>query len=205
MTTTAPHPAARPADERRRLRLTPEEYHFLCEQGMVPKRSEFVDGEIYELAPHHWDEGKIVRAFADALVAGWHDRWLVGANATHVFPSGWEPLPDVTVHNTLPPPRPGSGVVFPMPRLVVEVADTTLDYDLGEKALRYAAESIEELWVADVAGRQIYAHRQATGGRWRQRLLFVVGDEVSPLCLPDARLKVADLLPDLYGQQPAAN
>ena len=205
MTTTAPHPAARPADERRRLRFTSEEYHFLCEQGMVPKRSEFVDGEIYEMPAQYWPAGGAISEIGFALKSLWHDRRLVGSEVSHVFPSGWEPLPDVTVHDTLPPPRPGPGIVFPMPRLVVEVADTTLDYDLGEKALRYAAEGIEELWVADVAGRQIYAHRQATGGRWRQRLLFVVGDEISPLCLPDARLKVADLLPDLYGQRPAAD
>ena len=166
---------------------------------MVPKHSEFVDGEIYEMPAQYWPAVGAIKALDNALTPLWHDPLLIGTNGTHVFPSGWEPLPDLTLYDTLPPRRPGPDAPYPMPRLIVEVADTTLDYDLGEKALRYAAEGVEELWVADVAGRRLHVHREPVNGDWRQRLLFVVGDEVSPLCLPDARLKVADLLPDLYG------
>ena len=166
---------------------------------MVPGRSELVDGEVYEMPAQYFPAVAAIGRFDRALRAGWHDPDLIGINATHVFPGGWQPMPDVIVYDALPPRRPGPGVVWPVPRLVVEVADETLEYDLGEKASRYAAEGIEELWVADVNGRKLHAFRGPSGGDWRVHLLLKSGEAVSPLCLPDAKLAVAELLPDLYG------
>ena len=199
MSTVALQSPPQAPSERRRLKFTPEEYWFLVEQGMVPKFSEFVDGEIYEMPPQHYPAGAAIGRFDRSLRANWHNEDLVISNVTHVFPSGWQPMPDVAVYDALPPQRPGPGIVYPSPRLVVEVAEETLDYDLGEKASRYAAEGIEELWVADVNGRKLHAFRDADGGDWRVRLLFKVGDVVSPLCVPDAKLAAGELLPDLYG------
>ena len=181
------------------MRFTPEEYLFLHEQGMLPQRSELVDGEIYEMPAQHWPAVDCIGEIEWILKHAWHDRRLVGNQGTHVFPSGWQPLPDLVVYDERPPTRPGPDAPYPPPRLVVEVADETLDYDLGEKPRRYAAERVEELWVADVKARQLHVFRDPVGDAWRVRLLFLVGDAVSPLCLPDAKLPVADLLPDLYG------
>lgn len=184
---------------RRRLRFTPAEYWSLQEQGIVPERSEYIDGEIIEMPAQHWPAVAAIGAVQQALKSVWHDPLLVGSNATHVFASGWHPMPDVVVYDELPPRRPGPGVNYPVPRLVVEVSDETLDYDLGEKAGRYAAERIPEYWVADVVGRCLHVFREPDGSDWRERRLFKVGDRLSPLCLPEAKLAVAELLPDLYG------
>ena len=199
MNRAAFQPPVQVTDRRRRLRFSSEEYWFLVEQGMVPKLSEFVDGEIYEMPAQYYPAVAAIGRFDRALKALWHDPDLVAVNVTHVFPGGWEPMPDVVVYDALPPRRPGKGVVWPAPRLVVEVADETLEYDLGEKASRYAAEGVEELWVGDVKGRELHVLREPDGGDWRLRRLFKVDDEVSPLCLPDAKLSVGELLPDLYG------
>ena len=199
MTTPAPRPTTEAPEHRRRLRFTVDQYWFLARHGLVPKRSEFVDGEIYELPAAYTLEGVATGRISAALRDAWHSADLVGTHATHVFPSGWMPMPDVVVLSALPPRRPGPGTAYPAPRLIVEVAEDALDYDLGEKARRYAAESVEELWVADVAARRLHVFREPTGGDWRVRLLLEAGESVSPLCLPDAALAVADLLPDLYG------
>ena len=181
------------------MRFTPEDYWFLAEHGLVPERSELVDGEVYEMPAQYWPAVACIEAIKDPLRALWHDRDLVGSNATHVFPSGWMPMPDIVVYDALPPRRPGPGILYPPMRLVVEVADETLADDLGDKALRYAAEAVEELWVGDVNGRRLHVFREPLDGDWRVRLQLAPGDAVSPLCLPDAALAVADLLPDLYG------
>lgn len=42
--------------------------------------------------------------------------------------------------------------------LIVEVADSSLDYDLRRKPLVYAGFGVRELWVVDVAGRRVHRY-----------------------------------------------
>lgn len=46
--------------------------------------------------------------------------------------------------------------------LVVEVADSSLDYDLRRKSRVYAAFGVRELWVIDAARRVVHRHDEAT-------------------------------------------
>ena len=48
--------------------------------------------------------------------------------------------------------------------LVVEIADSSLDYDLRRKPLVYAAFGVRELWVVDAARRVIHRHDGVTPG-----------------------------------------
>ena len=45
--------------------------------------------------------------------------------------------------------------------LAVEVADSSLDYDLRRKPLVYATFGVRELWVIDAARRVVHCHRDA--------------------------------------------
>ena len=49
--------------------------------------------------------------------------------------------------------------------LVIEVADTSLAYDLGTKVPLYARHGIPEVWVIDAATRQTRVFREPAGGR----------------------------------------
>jgi len=50
------------------------------------------------------------------------------------------------------------------PSLAIEVADTTLSHDLGNKRLLYEEVSVEEYWVVDVESAQLRAFAVAGGG-----------------------------------------
>jgi Uma2 family endonuclease len=52
-------------------------------------------------------------------------------------------------------------------RLVVEVADSSLDYDLGRKAGLYAGFGISELWVIDAVKLETRIHREPTAAGHR--------------------------------------
>ncbi|MEM9586089.1 MAG: Uma2 family endonuclease [Planctomycetota bacterium] len=85
---------------------------------------------------------------------------------------------------------------LPGPRdihLVIEVADSSLAYDLGEKAELYASQKIAEYWVVDCKARQIHVHEQPTGSRYQSVGQATVGDSLSPGCLPVAKLDVQAL------------
>jgi Uma2 family endonuclease len=47
-------------------------------------------------------------------------------------------------------------------RLVVEISDSSLNYDLGRKAAVYAAFGIAELWVINAVKLSTRAHREPT-------------------------------------------
>ncbi len=44
--------------------------------------------------------------------------------------------------------------------LISEVADSSLEQDLGEKAKLYAEHRIPEYWVVDVRSEQVHVHRK---------------------------------------------
>src|SRR5262249_7851782 len=50
--------------------------------------------------------------------------------------------------------------------LVVEISDTSLDFDLGVKAVLYARAGIADYWVLDLQGRRLIVHREPRDGRY---------------------------------------
>lgn len=54
--------------------------------------------------------------------------------------------------------------IYPPPSLVIEVANTSLADDLGEKRLLYEAMNVAEYWIVDVQNAAIIAFAVADGG-----------------------------------------
>ena len=79
--------------------------------------------------------------------------------------------------------------------LVIEVADTSLEFDTGTKASLYAAAGIADYWVVDLASRAVIVFRDPRCGRYETRSTFRDHATISPLALPTARLLPADLFP----------
>jgi Uma2 family endonuclease len=78
--------------------------------------------------------------------------------------------------------------------LVVEVADTTLSFDLTTKARLYARAGIVEYWVVDVTGRRLVVHRNPASGKYASIITYSETETVSPLAAPQSELRVADVL-----------
>ena len=60
--------------------------------------------------------------------------------------------------------------------LIVEVADTTLDNDLGRKARLYGAAGVAEYWVVDVAGNRILLHTDPTQNGYAEQTAVPFGE-----------------------------
>lgn len=63
--------------------------------------------------------------------------------------------------------------------LAVEIADTTLDRDLGDKRLDYAAAGIPHYWVADIVGRRLIVHRDPVDGDYADVRTLAFDDAVA--------------------------
>ena len=80
-------------------------------------------------------------------------------------------------------------------RLVVEIADTTLNFDLTTKAALYSRAGIVEYWVLDVSGRRLIVHRDPGESGYSSIVAFSEGESVAPLAAPHAEFRVHDAFP----------
>jgi Uma2 family endonuclease len=78
---------------------------------------------------------------------------------------------------------------------VIEVAQSSLDYDRVTKARLYGASGLAEYWIVNLVDNTLDVHRQPTAKGYGSLKSFKPGDTVSPLAFPDLTLAVADILP----------
>jgi Uma2 family endonuclease len=106
-----------------------------------------------------------------------------------------EPQPDLVVLRRATtcfqsePPQPSDVA------LIIEVSDTTLQFDLGVKASLYARAGIVEYWVLDVTNRSLIVHREPESGRYRSVAAYNESEKVAPLASPQHELLVGDIFP----------
>lgn len=80
--------------------------------------------------------------------------------------------------------------------LVIEVAESSREYDLGAKAALYAQSAVDEYWVIDLERQVIVIHRDRADGGWRSIEPHGRDVVVAAHTLPDAGLSLAQLLAD---------
>lgn len=106
-----------------------------------------------------------------------------------------EPVPDMIV---LSRKFTGFGLSRPQPRdldLVVEIADTSLAFDLTVKAALYARAGIAEHWVLDVPGRRLIVHRDPQSGQYGSVTAYSEQESIAPLGAPKSVFQVGDVFP----------
>lgn len=103
-------------------------------------------------------------------------------------------------------PEPDLAVVVGSPRdyvdrhptsaaLVVEVSDSSLEYDRTRKARVYAAAGIADYWIVNIVEGVLELHRDPGASGYRSVSRLGPGETVTPLAGPDMPVAVSDLLP----------
>ena len=75
--------------------------------------------------------------------------------------------------------------------MVVEIADTTLHFDLTAKAALYARAGIVEYWVLDVNGKRLIVHRDPRRGVYSSIVEYSGQESVAPLSARHAEFRVS--------------
>ncbi len=78
--------------------------------------------------------------------------------------------------------------------LVVEIADSTLKFDLTVKAVLYARAAIAEYWVLDVVGKRLIVHRSPVSDAYTSVVAYGEDEVIAPLSAPEAWLRPAEVL-----------
>jgi Uma2 family endonuclease len=77
--------------------------------------------------------------------------------------------------------------------LVIEIADSSLAYDRGTKALLYASHGVRELWVVDVASKVTSVHTGPTGVGWASVREVLPNETPRATALPDFEICIGNL------------
>ena len=69
--------------------------------------------------------------------------------------------------------------------LLVEVSNTTLDYDRGEKLSAYGVAGLAEVWIVNVNDRAIEVYRDPQITRYASKTVYRPGQQAYPQALPE--------------------
>ncbi len=177
-------------------RFTVDEYLALGAAGILAKeeRIELLDGEIICMAPIGNRHLNSVDWVAHLMRPAIGDRAMVRVQGSIQLDDFTMPEPDIAVIrlrsvNDIAPVLPSD--VY----LLVEVADSSLEFDLGDKLALYAAAGIPELWVANLRAGELVVNTEPEGTVYANVRVIPLGGTVSPQAFPDVVLELADFIP----------
>jgi Uma2 family endonuclease len=169
------------------------EYDRLIDLGVFgeDERLELVFGQVVQMSPignWHHTAVRILNAQLTVALAG---RAGVSCQGPFAATDDSEPQPDIYVTD----PEPSWNAKPSRAYLVIEVAQSSLEYDRGEKAALYAQSAVEEYWIVDLENMLVEVRREARDGQWRSIQTFRRGEAIAMLAFPDVLIAVADVLP----------
>jgi Uma2 family endonuclease len=171
-----------------------EQYHLMSSAGFFAdgggthtegNRYELIDGEIIAMSPIGKKHGACVNRLLKVLEKKLGDRMILSIQNSISIPDKSQPQPDLAIlkyrddfyAEALPTPSD----IF----LIIEVTDSTIDYDVKIKAPLYAAAGISELWIFDVHNKIITGFTQPSVIGYKLIQLYAPNDSLTMLAFPD--------------------
>lgn len=179
-----------------RHRFTVEDYYRMAESGILREddRVELIDGEIIEMPPIGPGHAGTVEELGDLIRSRLPTTARVRTQNPVRLGLRSEPEPDLAVvtrregYYRQEHPTPADVL------LLIEVADSSLEYDRQTKAPMYAHAGIPELWIINLMDRVIEVYREPSAAGYQQVQISRPGDLLAPLAFPDLRIAVNDVL-----------
>jgi Uma2 family endonuclease len=178
-----------------RHRITVEEYYRMAEEGLLKPdvRHELIEGEIIEMAPmgspHAAEATDLMYLFVRSLGSS----ALVRVQMPVRLDTCSEPEPDVAVvrprQDSYRTQHPTADDVI----LLVEVSDSSSSRDRKRKIPLYARYGVPEVWIVDVARRQLHVYRSPKDGVYSHSSPSTVLGPTPLSALPGALVDLSSL------------
>jgi Uma2 family endonuclease len=156
------------ADGPRRHRLTVADYYRMGEAGILPPdaRVELIDGEIIDMAPIGSPHVSAVLRLDHLLKDAVAGKALVLVQSPIALGQHSAPQPDLALLR----PRAdyyASSLAGPSDiLLIVEVAQSSLQFDRDDKIPLYARHGIPEVWLVDLEAKRLVRYRSPQQGAY---------------------------------------
>ena len=184
-------------DYPQRHRVDVQEYLRMAEAEVfgLDARLELIEGEIIEMAPIGSPHAGVVKGLNRLFnrIAG--SKALISVQDPLIIGKHSVPQPDLVLlklrADNYRVSHPTSDDVL----LVIEVADSSLNFDAGTKAILYARAGIVETWVVDVEEQVIRVFRDPSTKGYRTSFAVSGKQKVATLALPRVAISPAELFP----------
>jgi Uma2 family endonuclease len=184
-----------PVELLRRL-FTVEEYERMVQADILTaaERVELLNGEIVEMSPIGTRHAACVKRLNQLFSQRLGERALVGVQDPIRLSDRSEPQPDLTL---LQPRSDFYATAHPQPQdvlLIVEVADTSADYDRQVKIPLYANAGIIEVWLVDLVEQNLEVYRQPSTNGYQQIQQLRHNQQIFLQALPDLEISIDNIL-----------
>lgn len=179
----------------RRL-FTVAEYNRMGEVGILTEdvRVELIEGQIVDTSLTGRRHAACVDRLTELLSERLRRRAIVRVQSPIVLNDYTEPQPDVALlrrredfyERSLPVP---DDVL-----LIIEVADTTLEYDRQIKVPLYARAGISEVWTINLSDGQVEVYTQPAEGAYRNVRRYGRGEAINSTDAAGLTLSVDEIL-----------
>ena len=194
MTTPVASPPAAAVPTRRRF--TVAEYYAMADAGILSEndRVELLDGDLIVMPPIGDWHAASVDLFTNILPPSLQGRAIVRVQNPTRLDNNSEPQPDVMLlrwrDDFYRNGHPAPGDVL----LLIEVADSSAEFDRTVKLAAYARAGIPELWIVARPERRIEAYIDPTGDSYATARHFGPSESIAPQAFPDIVLEVARII-----------
>jgi len=176
--------------------ITVEEYNRMAKAGILSpdERVELLDGDLIIVPPQGPPHFSAVARMADVLIKRLSASSLVAVRLPLIVSDRSEPEPDIAVlvhradYYASGIPRPADVYA------VVEVADASLEIDVGKKLRIYAEAGVPEYWIVDVRRGAVIVHRDPNGSQYDSLQTHYRGGRLSFTAFPDETFTVDELI-----------
>jgi Uma2 family endonuclease len=178
------------------FRLNVSQYHQMSEVGIFSENDkvELINGEIIEMSPigrrHAACVDRINRLFSNILGM----KVIVRVQNPIILNNLSEPEPDIAL---LQPRADFYESGHPQPQdifLLIEVADSSLEYDRDVKIPLYASSGITEVWLVDIYEQVIIVYRYPSENGYSDIQKLSRGEKMSIQAFSEINLVVDDIL-----------
>jgi Uma2 family endonuclease len=172
------------------------EYYKMAAAGVFSEgdRVELIEGEIVEMNPigsrHAACVGRLTELLG-RLVVGKVIVWV--QNPVQVSDYS-EPLPDVALLKRRDDFYAQANPQPPDVLLIVEVADSSVEYDRDIKMPLYARAGIPEVWLVNLPKETVEVYSQPLEGEYREICLVKRGESLSAKSIPNLTIDISAIL-----------
>lgn len=157
-----------------------DEYHKMAEVGILTEedRVELIGGEIINMSPIGSRHAACVKKITAILAPLMGNKGILGIQDPIFLNEHSEPEPDVSIlkpsNDFYASEHPRSDDIY----LVIEVSDSSYEYDRWYKLPLYAESQIQEVWLIHLEEKEIQIFKEPKGKEYKYMQTITIGGQL---------------------------